>query len=200
MSTAPHLLLRLAAIAALSLLPAPFARAEAPVKVAPLSNATIVIIRHAEKPEDGMGLSPEGERRAQLYVDYFAGLLVDGKPLKFDHLFAAADSKNSARSRLTITPLSRALRLPLDVRFDSEEFDALADELHTRDQGRCLLVCWHQGTIPGLLEGLGANARKLLPDGDWPKDVFNWAIILRYDATGRLIPGRSRRIIERWAK
>lgn len=193
-------LLRLAGAFALSLLLAPFAPAQAPAKAPPLSDATILIIRHAEKPDDGSELSPAGERRAQLYVDYFRGLQLDGKPLKLDHLIAAADSKNSSRSRLTLTPLSRALRLPLDVRFETEEADALAHDLRTRPDGKCLLICWHHGDIPALLEELGAKPRKLLPDGEWPKDVFNWVIVLRFDNLGHLIPSRSRRITEHWAK
>ena len=199
-SLAPIPLLRLAGVFALSLLLAPFAPAQALAKTAPLSDATIFIIRHAEKPEEGWRLSPEGERRAQLYVDYFTGLQLDGKPLRLDHLIAAADSKNSSRSRLTLTPLSHALRLPLDLRFETEETHTLAHELRKRANGKRLLICWHHGDIPDLLDELGANADKLLPDGEWPKDVFNWVVILRYDDQGRLIPSRSRRITERWAR
>ena len=157
-SLSPTLLLRLAGVFALSLLLAPFASAQVLAKAPPLSDATILIIRHAEKPEDGPELSPAGEKRAQLYVDYFKGLQIDGKPLKIDHLIAAADSKNSSRSRLTLTPLSRALRLPLDLRFETEEIDSLAHELRKRDSGKCILICWHQGDIPDLLEELGANS------------------------------------------
>ena len=196
----PTPLLRLAGVFALSLLLAPFAPAQTAARPVPLADATILIIRHAEKPEDGPELSPAGERRAQLYVDYFKGLQIDGQPLKFDRLIAAADSRNSSRSRLTLTPLSRALRLPLDVRFDTEEVDALAHDLRKRPDGKCLLICWHHGDIPALLEELGAKPWKLLPDGEWPKDIFNWVIILRFDNLGHLISNRSRRITERWAK
>ena len=203
MSTAapsPTLLLRLAGIFTLSLLLAPFAPAQTLAKAPPLSDAIILIVRHAEKPEEGWRLSPEGERRAQLYVDYFQGLQIDGKPLKLDHLIAAADSKNSSRSRLTLTPLSHALRRPVDLRFKTEETHTLARELRKRENGKCLLICWHHGDIPDLLEELGANSEKLLPDGEWPKDVFNWVVILRYDAQGHLIPKRSRRITQQWAR
>ena len=87
--------LRLVVAFALGFLVAPRTWAQAPAKPVPLSGATIFIIRHAEKPEDGSGLTAAGKKRALAYVDYFAGVRVDRHPLKLDHLFAAADSKNS---------------------------------------------------------------------------------------------------------
>ena len=181
-----------------ALLAAARSHAQAVVKTTPLSGATIFLIRHAEKPEDGTGLTAAGENRARAYVDYFPGLRVDKHPVKLEHLFAAADSKNSARSRLTIEPLSRALRLPLDQRFAADEFPRLADEIYARDHGRGMLICWHHGTIPGLLAELGVDPARVLPDGEWPKDVFNWVIVLRFDAAGRLMPKHSERITMRW--
>lgn len=194
-------------VAVLALLPAPFARAQEPAKAAPepaqtspLSNATVFIIRHAEKPEDGDGLSPDGVRRAQFYVDYFKGLKIEGKPLQLDHLFAAADSKNSQRSRLTLTPLSRALNLPLDLRFEADDAKSLAEELLAKDHGKAILICWHHGAIPDLLKKLGEKPARLLPDGEWPDDIFDWLIVLRFDAAGGVIPSRCYRIKERWGK
>src|SRR5215469_7052414 len=55
---------------------------------AALSNATILIIRHAEEPSKGDGLSSRGTERAQRYVEYFKNFTIDGKPLEIDHLFA----------------------------------------------------------------------------------------------------------------
>ena len=197
----PRLKLRLhvGAIFALGLMLAPFAPAQTADKAVPLSNATILIIRHAEKPDTGVGLSNEGGKRAQVYTEYFPGLQIAGKPLKLDHLFAAADSKNSQRPRLTLEPLARALNLPLDVRFEADDWKKLAEDLRSTDYGRQLLICWHHRPIPDLLRELGANPAKLLPNGEWPKDVFNWVIVLRFDAEGRLIPSRSQRIKQHWA-
>src|SRR4051812_6839108 len=77
----------------------------------PLSNATILIIRHAEKPEHGTGLSPEGEARAQAYARYFQSFRVKAEPLRLDYLVAADDSEHSQRSRLTLEPLAGAIGL-----------------------------------------------------------------------------------------
>ena len=193
-------LLRLGLIFALGLLPAPCTRAQAAAQSAPLSNATIFIIRHAEKPKDGAGLTPAGEKRALAYADYFPSLRVNKQPLKLEHLFATADSKNSMRPRLTLEPLSRALNLPLDLRFEADDFKGLAEEVRSKDHGKGMVICWHHGSIPELLKELGVNPKQLLPDGEWPDEVFNWVIELRYDASGRLMPKHSQRFAIRWGK
>ena len=55
----------------------------------PLSDATIWIIRHAEKPAAGAGLSSEGQERAKAYVRYFQNLRLDSLPARLDYLVAA---------------------------------------------------------------------------------------------------------------
>ena len=162
----------------------------------PLRDAVILVIRHAEKPESGRELTAEGYEHARRYVHYFETFEVDGKPLKLESLFAAADSKNSERPRLTLEPLARALKLPLDTNFVAKEPEGLAHDLQTHPHGREILICWHHGAIPELLRALGADPGALLPGGEWPVDQFGWVIELRYDHEGHLIPGQSQRIVE----
>ncbi len=162
-----------------------------------LKDAVVLIIRHAEKPAGGRELSPEGQARAQAYLKYVGDFRLDGKPLKLDSLFAARDSKNSSRPRLTLEPLGRALKLPLETSFADKEPEKLAAELETKPHGKNILVCWHHGGIPGLLRALGADPAALLPGGKWPDEVFCWVIELRYDGAGRLMPGACKRISER---
>src|SRR6516164_11509611 len=71
-------------------------------QTSPLSDATILIIRHAEKPLVGTGLSAEGEVRAKAYVSYFQNFRIGSKPIHLDYLVAADDSEHSQRSRLTL--------------------------------------------------------------------------------------------------
>jgi len=113
-----------------------------------LSNATVLIIRHAEEPSKGDGLSSRGTERAQGYVEYFKNFTIDGKPLKIDYLFAASDSSNSKRPRLTLEPLAQALGIPIDRQFKSKDFLKLA-----QNWLRKLKLChrgqmfWSAGTI-----------------------------------------------------
>ncbi len=155
-----------------------------------LKNTVILIIRHAEKPASGVELSPEGEKRAGAYVGYFQKFTIDGKPVKLDYLFATADSAKSHRPRLTITPLSKALGIKIDHRFKDDDFSELAREIQNHPHGRNILICWHHGKIPALLNALGADPKQLLPNGKWPEDVFGWLIQLRYDENGKLFQSR----------
>ena len=159
-----------------------------------LADATVLIIRHAEKPDSSSGLSPAGEARAKAYVGYFQHLVVDGVRFRPDMLVASTDSPHSARERLTLTPLSQALGLPIDLRFANKHEAALAHALATENHGKSILICWHHGHIPNLIRALGADPNALLPESKWPASVFDWVVALHYDHTGRLVP-RSARII-----
>ena len=157
-----------------------------------LADTTVLIVRHGEKPDSGPGLSPEGEARAQAYVAYFQPFMLDGVPFRPDMLVASADSKNSARERLTLTPLSQALKLPIDQRFADHEVQNLVAALSTESHGKSILIAWHHGQLGKLIKAFGADPKTLLPNGKWPDDVFNWVVVLRFDHTGLLVPDSAR--------
>jgi hypothetical protein len=180
----------LCALLALVIPTAIFAEPAPAAKYSALKNTVILVIRHAEKPDDGLGLTADGEARARAYADYFKNLAVDGQPLKPDYLFAAADSQGSHRPRLTLEPTSHALGLAIDTRFKSKDVQEIADEVHSKPHGHTILIAWHHGQIPNLLHALGADTRQLVPNDKWPEHVFGWLIVLRYDAEGRLIEAK----------
>jgi hypothetical protein len=161
-----------------------------------MSDATVLVIRHAEKPDNGSGLSREGEARAQAYVRYFQNYRVKSEPLHLDYLVAADDSDHSQRSRLTLQPLARATGLKPDLRFQAKRPQDLVRELRSTPHGKGILICWHHKEIPELLERLGADPAQLLPDGEWPAQQFGWVLQLRYDHDGRLLPTKTKRIKE----
>ena len=161
---------------------------------AALSNATILVIRHAEEPSKGDGLSSRGTARAQEYVDYFKNFTIDGKPMKIDYLFAASDSSNSRRPRLTLEPIAQALGISIDSQFKSKDFLKLAQKIETLPRGSNVLVCWHHSEIPNLIGALGADAEKVLQKDKWPGKEYGWLIQLRYDEKGNL--SDSKRIKE----
>jgi hypothetical protein len=158
------------------------------------NSAVILVIRHAEQSTDGDGLSSAGEARAKAYVNYFRNFTIDGRPLKLDYLFAAADSRSSHRPRLTVEPTANELGLTIDTQFKNQQFLELVDKIQSLPQGTNILICWHHGKIPQLLRALGANPEGLLPNGKWPGDVFDWLIELRYDENGDLF--ESKRVDE----
>ena len=163
-------------------------------------NSVILIIRHAENPPNGHGLSPRGEERAKEYINYFQNFTVDSKRLEPNAIVVAADSKHSHRPRLTVTPFAKAAKLPIDSRFGNKQPADLAAELRANHQGKVILVCWHHGQIPAVLRALGVAPETLVPGGKWPKDVFDWVIMVSFDENGRLIPEGTKRISEHLLK
>jgi len=159
-------------------------------------NAVILIIRHAEDAGTGHGLSARGAERAEAYKNYFLNFTVDSKRLEPNAVLVAADSKQSHRPRLTVEPFAKAAKLPIDSRFGNKQPTDLAAELRANYQGKVILVCWHHGQIPALLRALGAVPETLLPNGKWPRDVFDWVIMVSFDENGHLIPESTRRISE----
>lgn len=167
-------------------------RSQAPV----LAGTTILLIRHAEKPDDGDGLTPAGELRAQEYVRYFQRYAIDGRRVRIDAIYAARDTPSSMRPRLTVTPLSKALGLPIDTTYKDKDYQDFARMLQSATSGKTVVVCWHHREIPDLLAALGADPGAFLPGGRWPSDQYGWVIQLCYDRSGHLDPQRSRRVDE----
>jgi|SRR5215831_4609738 len=159
-------------------------------------DSVVLIIRHAEDATSGQGISPRGEERAEAYKNYFLNFTVDSKRREPDVIFAAKDSKQSHRPRLTVEPFARAAKLPIDTGFGNKQSTELAADLCANHQGKVILICWRHGDIPDLLRALGASPESLLPHGKWPGSVYDWMILLRYDQDGRLVPGSARRISE----
>jgi hypothetical protein len=163
-----------------------------------LAGTTLLIIRHAEKPQDegagGPGLTPAGEARARAYATYFRDFAVDGKALHIDTLVATADSASSMRPRLTVEPFSHASGLPLQKPFKNKDVKGLAGWLAGGAPHRTVLIAWHHGMVPSLLTELGADPNALIPGGVWPPATYDWVIYLHYGEDGRLAV--SRRIVE----
>jgi hypothetical protein len=161
-----------------------------------LRDVTVLIIRHAEQPGQGNGLSPRGEQRAQAYASYFDPLQLDGSTLLPQRLIATSDSKASMRPRLTLTPLAARLQLPIEQPWADDQVDALAKALRKKNEASVVLIAWHHGHIVKLIEALGGDAKQLLGRKTWPGDVYNRVVVLHFDAQGRLNESASRLVQE----
>jgi len=154
-----------------------------------LANNTVLIVRHAEKPDDSTGqpgLTEAGRHRAEAYRKYFQPFREDGMKLKISALYAGADSESSIRPRLTLEPLSKASGMALNTAIGTKDPEALRALLRTQPHGETPLICWRHGQIPALLSTLGAAPASLLPGGKWPDEVYDWVVVLQFDAQGRL--------------
>jgi hypothetical protein len=159
------------------------------------SNLAIFLVRHAEKPDNGTNLAPEGSARAQKYVQYFQNQVrYDGQPIRWNYLFASAESDKSDRPFLTIQPLSEAIDLKIDSAFKNKHFQDLVKELRKNEGNKFdnanVLICWHHGELLDLASALGANQGDLPPSAHWPakwpKKAYGWLLKIYYKAEGTL--------------
>jgi hypothetical protein len=166
-------------------------------------NATILLIRHAEKPDFGVGLSVAGRARAQAYVPYFQHLTCAEGPIATPRfLFSAANKASSHRPFLTLAPLATALGLAIDATHADADYARLAERLlhDSTYDGVTTLVCWRHKRIMDLARALGADAGGLPPQARWPAAwpdaVFGWLLQFRFDADGALLPLQTRCVSE----
>lgn len=176
---------------------------------------TILIIRHAEKPEDekpelGPGLTPEGVadahslvirgwQRAGAWAALFgAGLGGEAYP-KPDAIYAAnpdavspiPDVAVSRRPYETVLPLCARLALAPVATFGVGDEQALVDHLTTRSG--TLLVCWeHKRIIEAILPALVAKQTPAGLPNHWNKHRFD--VVLRFDRSAPAAPWQVREL------
>jgi hypothetical protein len=166
----------------------------APDAVMP-ANLAIFLVRHAEKPDDGAGLSDEGRARAKDYATYLQNLTNPfGQTIRWDYLFAATESEESNRPVLTLQPLAEAIHKTIDSQFKNKHYGRLVDYFHFNARRQFdhanVLICWHHGEILELTKALGVHWSDL-PDSShwpkhWPEGVYGWLLKIYYKADGTL--------------
>jgi hypothetical protein len=150
---------------------------------------TILVIRHAEKPDDknDIHLSAEGKKRADALPGLFNKTASRPDPFPTpDFIIAAMESKHSNRSIETVTPLSKELKQKVIAEFLDEEFDKQATQLFTNPkyEGKTVLVCWHHGKIPELLHALGIDPKPKKID----EAVFDRVWVVSFGEKGKNTP------------
>ena len=143
----------------------------------PQPPATILLIRHGEKPETGIHLSEAGVARSKALPQLFGGVgaAAPHNLPRPDFLFATRAGKNSDREVDTLLPLSEALHMPISHEVADKDFATLAAELLSgKYAGKVVLVCWHHGSLPEFAKALGATP----PYEKWPETQFDrvWRI------------------------
>ena len=146
---------------------------------------TILVIRHAEKPEAeaDVGLSPAGKKRAEALPHLFEKSAARPDPFPTpDFIFAARASKHSDRPVATVTPLAKKLKLDVNADYPNEDYPKLVRELFSDPKygGKTVLICWHHGSIPELASKLGAAD---VPE-KWKDQVFDRVWVVTFDDKG----------------
>ncbi len=149
------------------------------------STATIVFVRHGEKPEGGLGqLNCQGLNRALALAPIIAKSF--GRP---DAIFAPNPShpKEDAgrlydyiRPLATIEPTAISFGLPVDVSLDFQDIEGLRAALENRrmpDHNVFVLVAWEHRQIAPLVRALlaahGADAEMVKKVKDWDRKDFD---------------------------
>jgi phosphohistidine phosphatase SixA len=150
--------------------PAAVEKDEEPIS-GPFAPARIILLRHAEKTgmADDRGLSLLGKYRAQSLAvalpQYFGPI---------SRIIAARSTVRSERPVQTVEPLAAAFDLPVDTRWNTNDYAKLAHELaneHYRDSQ--VLICWRHKTMQQLARSLGA-----IDAPPWPESVYERILVL----------------------
>lgn len=134
----------------------------------------VVIIRHAEKPENGDNLSCRGLNRALQLPDLLKKKI--GIP---DYIFVPAinTGKNTSTARMyqTIVPFAVKYNLSINSKYDVNDAKDLAKDIVQRSG--TVLVVWEHDNIDNIAKALGLqNVSK------WPGSDFDSMWILDFEA------------------
>ena len=155
------------------------------------ADVTLVMIRHGEKPEAGLGqLSCQGFNRALALPDVLLARF--GRPAALyapNPGVATTDfgrSYNYIRPLATIEPTAIRLGLPVDTRWGLNDLDPLEQELlGASHDGQVLFVAWEHNLLVQLARNVmtqrGGDA-KTVPD--WPRENFDSIYVLRVPPAG----------------
>lgn len=124
----------------------------------------VLMVRHAEKADDGTPdppLTERGHERARC----LAALLQGFAPT---HLLTTAYQRN----RATLEPLAAATGLQPTV-LDAKDDAAWQRVLRELPAGSRAVVVGHSNTLPGLVAGLGGRLLALDADGNLPHDEYD---------------------------
>ena len=125
--------------------------------------AQIIVIRHAEKPEDHeeRHLSKAGQARAEALVKFFTRdehATRRGLP---QVLLACHPSHkgHTLRPRETLLPLAQHLKLEVQTPFESKDYAQLAHALlhDPAYRGKAVVVCWVHDSLPAFAAALGVT-------------------------------------------
>jgi hypothetical protein len=144
--------------------------------------ATIILIRHGEKPADPNDphLSPAGLKRAEKLVSFVTrdpAMTALGSPAA---VFATETTKgdDGQRTQETVAPLARALKLPVQTPYHGKDYAALAKQILATPAfaGKTVLICWNHEVIPELAAALGVTPAP----PKWKGSVFDVVYVISY--------------------
>ena len=152
--------------------------------------AQVILIRHAEKPDDpdDIHLNTKGRQRAAALVPYFQEtpeLLKFGPPAAIYAARPGGGGIKSQRCPETVQGLAKALKVEVLMPWRNDDYAKLAKEILAEKQyaGKMVLVCWHHSTLPEL-------AREFKAPGvpaTWPDRTYDRTWVLTFPNDGPVV-------------
>ncbi|GJJ73270.1 hypothetical protein EMPS_05628 [Entomortierella parvispora] len=130
------------------------------------SKPIVYLIRHGEKPSnDGVGLNPTGEKRAQCLRKVFGA---DSK-YKIGFIMAQKYKKNGKRSRpfRTVEPLGKDLGITIDTSCDRDDAACVEKTVKKYKGSGNILICWEHDALTEIVKTLGDNSPPDYPSNDF---------------------------------
>jgi len=165
--------------------------------------AQVILLRHAEKSDDpaDVHLTARGRERAQALV----ALLGRGSKLTRDApvaaLYATRITKHdhSYRTGETLAPSGQDLSLPVDTRYETDEYRRLAVAVMSQPayHGKTVIICWTHHNMAQFAAALGVSP----PPPAWKNKVFDRLWVITWagaqaewrELPQRLLPGDTNR-------
>jgi len=158
--------------------PASSAAAPAPVAEPAAMPTVVLLVRHAEKADDGTPDPPLTER-GQQRAACLAAMLHDLAPT---HLLTT----DYQRTRATLEPLAAATGLQ-PVVIDAKDAAAWSQALAELPPGSRAVVAGHSNTLPRLVAELGSRLSALDPQGNVPDDDYDRLVHVVVEGPGRAV-------------
>lgn len=138
------------------------------------SNLKVVLIRHAEKPDNGYNLSCAGFNRALKLPEVLKSKF--GIP---NYIFVPSPStgKQTTNGRMlqTILPFAVKYNLAINTNYDVDDVANLVQKISTRTG--TVLVVWEHKQLPKILDLLGIKGS---PNLKWAPDDFDSIYIVTF--------------------
>jgi broad specificity phosphatase PhoE len=164
----------------------------APVSAQTPSQTTVIVVRHAERADDGSTRDPElsevGRRSAERLAEALAHTGIEGVIVT-----------QYQRTAMTAAPLVDRHRLPVErveaVSGGTEaHVQAIVDAIRERHLGRAVLVVGHSNTVPLIVRALSGRGAEEVPD--MPDSEYGTIYVVTIAADVPPIPGtRPARLI-----
>ena len=124
------------------------------------------------------------------------------------YLFATASSSDSSRPLETVTPVAQALLSLNDPAIDATINSSFGNKSHEMQTlvstllktsatyaGKVILICWHHGTIPELVEDFGVPKEQLKGWDPFPSSVFDVVMQITWSGTQANLEVRHQKLL-----